>query len=202
MKDLYDFYVTWVKGSAKLFWSDNGRRPVSSLGVRWSHFQTTSPLKSQDRFHPNFIWSIDRSEKRMFVKVIFVHWPKWLPYPYMILALQKLLQNLATGIVKRPSFKCVQMILGWPLTICKDFRFTFYVYVGENWKDTPHLLQWWSLSLDYLISVSEEIWFSQWGIKFFYVKEDPFSGGLRKPFLYELFQKTSYTWNMMGTAQK
>ena len=47
-------------------------------------FQTTSPLKPLGQFCSNFMWSLLRLEERKIAKMVEVHWPKWLPDPYMV----------------------------------------------------------------------------------------------------------------------
>ena len=47
-------------------------------------FQTTSPLMPLGQCCSNFMWSLLRFGERKIAKMVAVHWPKWLPCPYMV----------------------------------------------------------------------------------------------------------------------
>ena len=57
-------------------------------------FQTTSPLKPLAQCCSNFMWSLLRLGERKIAKMVMVHWPRWLPCPYMVKTFKNLfLQN-------------------------------------------------------------------------------------------------------------
>ena len=83
-------------------------------------FQTTSPLKPLGHYWSNFIWNLLRFGERKIVKMVAVHWPRWLPCPYKI----KTFKNLLLQNQISPD----------ALSLHKSSR------TG----DPPKLLKWWS----------------------------------------------------------
>ena len=54
-------------------------------------FQTTYPLKPLGKCCSNFMWSPLRLGEGMIAKMVAVHWPRWLPCPYMLKTFKNLL---------------------------------------------------------------------------------------------------------------
>ena len=68
----------------------------------------------------NFMWSLFGEGEQKIAKMVMVHWPKWLPCPYMVKTFKNLLlQN---------------QISPWPYSLHKLW--------GTG--DLPNLLKWWS----------------------------------------------------------
>ena len=84
-------------------------------------FQMTSPLKPLGKCCSNFtcIWSLLRLGERKIAKMVAVHWPRWLPYPYMVKTFKNLLLQNQIG----PGALSLHKSSG---------------------TDLPKLLKWWS----------------------------------------------------------
>ena len=83
-------------------------------------FQTISPLKPLGQSCSNFMLSLLRLGEWKIAKMVVVHWPRWLPCPYMVKTFKNLLlQN---------------QISPGALSLHKD--------LGTG--DLPKLLKWWS----------------------------------------------------------
>ena len=54
-------------------------------------FQTASPLKPLGQCCSNFMWSLLRLGERKIANMVAVHWPRWLPCPYMVKTFKTLL---------------------------------------------------------------------------------------------------------------
>ena len=83
-------------------------------------FQTTSPLKPLGQCCSNFMWSLLRLGERKIAKMVGVHWPRWLPCPYMVKTFKNLLLQNQTS--------------PWALPLHKS----------SGTGDHPKLLKWWS----------------------------------------------------------
>ena len=56
--------------------------PYICMGKCWE-FQTTPPLKPLGQCCSNFMWSLLRLGEWKIAKIFAVHWPQWLPCPYI-----------------------------------------------------------------------------------------------------------------------
>ena len=85
-------------------------------------FQTTSPLKPLGQCCSNFMWSLLRlgERERKIAKMVAVHWPRWLPCPYMV----KTFKNLLLQNQISPE------------------ALSLHKFSGTG--DLPKLLKWWS----------------------------------------------------------
>ena len=80
----------------------------------------TSPLKLLGQCCSNFMWSLLWLEEWKIAKMVAVHWPRWLPYPYMVKTFKNpLLQNqISPGALS--------------------------LHESSGTGDLPKLLKWWS----------------------------------------------------------
>ena len=117
----------------------------------------------------NFMWSLLRLGERKIAKMVAVHWPRWLPCPYMVKTLKNLLlQNQispgalslhkSSGTGDLPKLlKWWSYVDIWPLYVKVKFAsYAFvwapYIYVGKMLRihildisSIIHLNRWWAL---------------------------------------------------------
>ena len=89
--------------------------------VHCQHFQTSSSLKPQGRFKPNFMWSLHGMEEQNFVQMVQVTWPRWPLCPYMV----KNFKNLLLWNQKADDLET------W--------------YAASSTQVLPSLFEWWPL---------------------------------------------------------
>ena len=77
------------------------------------------PLKPLGQWYSNFMWSLLRLGERKITKMVAVHWPRWLPCPYMVKTFKNLLQNQISPVA-------------------------LSLHKSSGTGDLPKLLKWWS----------------------------------------------------------
>ena len=98
------WYLTFIT-------SRSSSLPYACVWEKCWEFQTTS-LVSLGECCSNFIWSLPGAGEWKIAKIVAIHWPRWLPCPYMA----KTFQNLSPE---------QRMPYGWIFTqIIRDGRFT------------------------------------------------------------------------------
>ena len=112
-------------------------------------FQTTSSLKPLSQCCSNFMWSLLRLGERKIAKMVAVHWPRWLPCPYIVKTFKKSSSpepNKPWGLIfaqilrDRRSTKGAKMsFLHWRLTFLRQGQICFpmhlygpYTLYGKN----------------------------------------------------------------------
>ena len=93
---------------------------IHLYGKKCWEFQTTSPLKPLGQCCSNFKWSLLRLGERKIAKMVAVHWPRWLPCPYMVKTFKHLLlqDQISPGAL--------------------------FLHKSSGTGDLPKLLKWWS----------------------------------------------------------
>ena len=102
-------------------------------------FQRTSPLKPLGQYCSNFMWSLLRLGERKIAKMVAVHWPRWLPCPYMVKTFKNLLlQNredaleliLCTNHQGREVYQIAKMmVVHWGLTFLRRGQVCFPMHL-------------------------------------------------------------------------
>ena len=94
--------------------------PHTFVREKYWEFQTTSPLKPPGQY---FMWSLLGAGKQKIAKMVAVHWPRWLPCPYIVKTFKNLFSrtkdvlglNLCTNHWGRRSTKVAKMmVVQWP----------------------------------------------------------------------------------------
>ena len=108
-------------------------------GKKCWEFQMTSPLEPLGQCCSNFIWSLPGAGEWKIAKIVAVHWPRWLPCPYMVKTFKNLLlQNqgclMAESLHKSSGRGGLPKLLKWWLYIdiwpfyCKVVCFWMHLY--------------------------------------------------------------------------
>ena len=127
------------------------RRPSDVRCPSVHHFQRSSP-KPLDQSKPNFMWCLHGSGERMFVRGIWVTWPRLPPRPYIVKTLQKSSSPESKGqcpwalicsIGALSPSKFVQMLtLGWPWPILRQGQiWCLMLLYGKNKLLESHLME-------------------------------------------------------------
>ena len=105
-----------------------------------SELQMTSPLEPLSQCCSNFIWSLPGAGEWKFAKMVLVHWPRWLPCPYMVKPLKifsktedALCWIFAYIIRVGRSIKFAKiMVVHWHLTFLRQGRLRPNAFVWEK----------------------------------------------------------------------
>ena len=92
----------------------------TSVWEKCREFQMTSPLKPLGQCCLNSMWCLLRMGELKISKMVVVHWPRWLPCPYMV----KTFKNLLLQNQISPE--------------------ALSLYKSSGTGDLPKLLKWWS----------------------------------------------------------
>ena len=74
-----------------LFMARSSLLPYAFVWEKCWELQMTSPLESLGLCYSNFILSLPGAGERKIAKMVAVHWPRWLPCPYMLKTFKNLL---------------------------------------------------------------------------------------------------------------
>ena len=120
--------------------------PMHLYGKNVENFKRP-PLKPQGQYCLNFIWSLPWAGEWKITKMVVVHWPRWLPCPYMIKTFKSssLEERMPSGWIFQQiigdwrSTKVAKiMIVHWPLTFLRrglvPFRMHLYGLHTFVWK--------------------------------------------------------------------
>ena len=98
-----------------VFMARSSLLPYVRVWEKFWAFQTTSPL---GQCCSNFIWSLPGAGEWKIAKIVAVHWPRWLPCPYMVKTFKNLLlQNqgclMAESLHKSSGMGGLPKLIKW-----------------------------------------------------------------------------------------